>query len=195
MPEIDGIEVIRHLAKLESSGNLLLMSGYDRGVLHSAETLAKGHGLNVIKNLTKPISTDEISKLFLSLANDSGQNKFISGNKGKASKGHDSFVPDERDLRKAIETKELVLYYQPQIEMKTGMLSGVEALVRWLHPEYGLIYPDKFIALAERTGLIEQLTEEVIHLAIAQSLRWQNTGKPIKISINIGTKHYQLETA
>ncbi len=189
MPDMDGIEVIRHLAIQKSLSHLVLISGYDSGVLHSAETLAKSHGLKVIKILTKPISTDELTNTLLSFTKTSLQSKSATINKSQQDLKANIFTPSERDLQKAIENKELVLYYQPQITMKTEMLSGAEALVRWLHPEFGLIYPDKFIALAESTGLIEQLTEEVIHLAIAQSLHWQKMGKTTKLSINISAQN------
>jgi len=189
MPEMDGIEVIRHLAEHKSPASLILVSGYDSGVLHSAETLALSCGLNVINTFTKPMNTKVLTSLLTSLSSKPAHREFVSTNKGKSNQGKFEFVPTEKDLCDAIDNQQLVLYYQPQIHMETASLHGVEALVRWLHPEFGIILPDKFIALAERTGLIEQLTEEVIHLAIRQSVHWQKLNKSIRLSVNISAQN------
>src|SRR6266508_2074588 len=77
------------------------------------------------------------------------------------------------DLRRAVDEGELVLYYQPQIDLKTGALTSVEALVRWMHPKRGLVGPDEFIPLAERTGLIKRLTRTVLTEAIRQARAWE----------------------
>ena len=189
MPEMDGIEVIRHLAEHRSPARLILVSGYDSGVLHSAETLALSCGLNVINTFTKPINIDVFTCLLISLLNKKTQREFASSNNDKASQGKFDFIPTEQDLRDAIDNKQLILYYQPQINMKTECLHGAEVLVRWLHPEFGLVFPDKFIALAEQTGLIEQLSEEVIHLAIKQSVHWQKLNRATRLSINISAQN------
>lgn len=189
MPDMDGIEVIRHLAEHKSPARLILVSGYDSGVLHSAETLALSCGLNVINTFTKPINTEILTNLLTSLSNKQAQRDFVSTHNDKAEHGAFEFIPTEKDLRDAIDNKQLILYYQPQINMKTECLHGAEVLVRWLHPEFGLIFPDKFIALAEQTGLIEQLSEEVIHLAIKQSVHWQELNRATRLSINISAQN------
>ncbi len=89
------------------------------------------------------------------------------------------------ELRQAIEAGGLMVYYQPQINAKSGRLEGVEALARWRHPEHGLIGPDEFIPLAERTGLIGPLTQWVMQQALNQCAAWVQVGLDIKISINI----------
>ncbi|HBY85961.1 MAG TPA: hypothetical protein DEO86_08810 [Colwellia sp.] len=189
MPDMDGIEVIRHLAEHKSPASLILISGYDSGVLHSAETLALSCGLNVINTFTKPINTELLTCFLTSLSNKRVQREFVVCNNDKASQGKFDFIPTEQDLRHAIDKKQLILHFQPQINMKTACIHGAEVLVRWLHPEFGLIYPDKFIALAEQTGLIEQLSEEVIHLAIKQSVHWQKLNRATRLSINISAQN------
>lgn len=97
----------------------------------------------------------------------------------------------ETDLRKALEKNEFLLHYQPKVCNKTGELVGVEALIRWNHPELGLIYPDKFIKLAEETGLITQIGEWVIEQACIQNKKWQLSGiSPIKIAVNLSTQQF-----
>ncbi|PCI58274.1 MAG: hypothetical protein COB35_13925 [Gammaproteobacteria bacterium] len=191
MPDLDGVEIIRYLAKGQSKATLILISGYDRGVLHAAEALAQDHGLTVAGNFIKPISTSELKQLLISLRSSIKAppmvTKTIIQTQPLTTKV--TFVPNEEDLRIAIQKKQLVLHYQPQINLKKQTIVGVEALVRWLHPSHGLIYPDKFITLAEQSGLIEQLTEEVINLAVAQSQQWKEQAITIKISINISAQN------
>jgi diguanylate cyclase (GGDEF)-like protein len=80
------------------------------------------------------------------------------------------------DLRRAVDEGELMLYYQPQIDLRTGAMTSVEALVRWMHPKRGLVGPDEFIPLAERTGLIKRLTRSVLTEAIRQARAWELAG-------------------
>jgi diguanylate cyclase (GGDEF)-like protein len=95
-------------------------------------------------------------------------------------------------LRKALEQKEFVTHYQARVDLNSGKVLGAEALVRWQHPEHGLIPPAKFIQLAEDTGLIVPLTEWVIHTACSQNKVWQEAGLlPMDITVNISTRSFQ----
>jgi|GEM_PF-1718389 len=92
----------------------------------------------------------------------------------------------EQALRKGIENKEFVLYYQPQINLSTGKLVGVEALIRWIHPTKGLVSPNDFIPLAEETGLILPLGEWCLHTACQQYVAWQKKGLVLQwVAVNI----------
>ncbi len=92
----------------------------------------------------------------------------------------------ETDLRKALDRHEMVVYYQPKINIQTGSISGAEALVRWISPEKGMISPGSFIPQAEESGLIVQIGEFVLREAAFQCVRWQSMGlPPIPISINL----------
>ena len=95
------------------------------------------------------------------------------------------------ELRQALEQGELELYYQPKIHLRTGLMTRVEALVRWNHPERGLIMPDAFIPAAEKSGLIRNLTEWVIHAALEQSQKWQDQMLPIHVAVNLSAKVLQ----
>jgi diguanylate cyclase (GGDEF)-like protein len=88
------------------------------------------------------------------------------------------------DLQSAIDTNELVMHYQPKIDLRTGAVTGVEALVRWQHPALGLIPPDEFIGLAEHTDLIGPLTDAVLELAIAQLSDWHRQGIEVTVAVN-----------
>ena len=105
---------------------------------------------------------------------------------------HDVYSPERlgliADLHKAIDNDELIVDYQPQCDPASGELLGVEALVRWRHPERGLLMPDAFISLAEHTGLIRQLTHRVLDTALRQAGEWQHAGRPLRVAVNISAR-------
>ncbi|HEY8283961.1 MAG TPA: EAL domain-containing protein [Chloroflexota bacterium] len=96
-----------------------------------------------------------------------------------------------RDLRQTIQGNELMLYYQPKIDLATNRLQGVEALLRWLHPERGFIPPDYFIPMAEQTGLIDPLTTWVLETALRQCRAWQSAGRTIPVAVNLSARALQ----
>lgn len=97
----------------------------------------------------------------------------------------------ESSLRRAIEREELVLYYQGKVETRTGRITGVEALVRWNHPELGLLAPDQFIPLAEETGLIVPLSRWVLREACLQVCAWQKQNLPsLSIAVNLSARQF-----
>ncbi|KEO84049.1 putative bifunctional diguanylate cyclase/phosphodiesterase [Tumebacillus flagellatus] len=101
----------------------------------------------------------------------------------------------EKDLRKAIERGEFRVYYQPQIDIETGQMIGMEALVRWQHPERGMVSPGLFIPLAEETNLIVPIGEWVMRTACEQTKRWQDAGyPPIRVSINLSAHQFAQPT-
>jgi diguanylate cyclase (GGDEF)-like protein len=98
------------------------------------------------------------------------------------------------DLRRAIDDGELVLYFQPKIDLRSGALSGVEALVRWKHPLRGLIAPDLFIPVAEQAGLIEPLTRWVLRAALVQASAWRRIGLDIPVAVNLSMRSLRDDT-
>lgn len=95
------------------------------------------------------------------------------------------------DLRIAIEDDSLMLYYQPKVNIQSGIVTDVEALLRWNHPKYGFIPPDEFIPYAEQNGLIKQLTLWVLNQALKQCKEWHNKGVYLGVAVNISTKNLQ----
>jgi EAL domain-containing protein (putative c-di-GMP-specific phosphodiesterase class I) len=177
MPDVDGIQVIRLLAERGCQSTLFLISGHDTGILHSAEQLALAHNLNVAPSQQKPIRIAHLQECI--------QEVIDSISSGGGNHHTQDTTPSEHELRDAIAQQQLELYYQPKINLYHNTLSGVEALIRWPHPERGMILPDQFIPLAESSGLIDQLTSEVINQASKQHQRWQMQGFTTPIAINV----------
>ena len=100
----------------------------------------------------------------------------------------------ETDLRFAIERKEFELYYQPIIDLDSATVVGFEALVRWNHPQRGVVPPNEFIPIAENTGMIVPMTVQILHSACAQLKRWQQQypdyEKPLSVAVNLSGKHF-----
>jgi diguanylate cyclase (GGDEF)-like protein len=95
------------------------------------------------------------------------------------------------DMEKALENNEFTLYYQPQVDIKNGNIVGVEALIRWIHEEKGIISPDRFIPIAEETGLISKIGEWVLREACSQMKKWQNSNlPPMKVSVNLSAQQF-----
>jgi diguanylate cyclase (GGDEF)-like protein/PAS domain S-box-containing protein len=116
--------------------------------------------------------------------------------------GHAVYAPEQEaqtlrrsslagELRRSISQEELVLHYQPQITLATGAISAVEALIRWNHPRDGLIPPDRFIPMAEETGIIHPLTGWVIDSALAQLCRWLDQGLDLRVSVNVSPRNIE----
>lgn len=175
MPGVDGVEIIRFLAEIDCDALLILVSGFDSGVLHSAQQLAIEQGLNFSGSLNKPFRPDILAKMLkgLSIVPKSANTK--------------QFVdpPSVAELRQAIKLNELVVYYQPKIDINDLSFTAVEALVRWQHPKQGLIGPNLFISMAEENGLIDDLTWVVMHQAMTDCKIWKNNGLDTKVSVNM----------
>ncbi len=178
MPGIDGVELLRHLATIQFAGALILVSGEDQRIIEAAQSLADAHGLNIRAALRKPVSSDQLKQLV--------ESDLTEARPETSSFAMPSYSADS--IRKAIEQQQFVLHYQPKVDMMSGKLSGVEALVRWQHPTDGLILPERFISVAEEAGLIERLTRSVIAGpwgALQQAHKWINAGLDIQIAFNV----------
>ncbi|MFQ5863168.1 MAG: EAL domain-containing protein [Candidatus Brocadiales bacterium] len=102
----------------------------------------------------------------------------------------------EASLRRALEHEEFVVHYQPQVNINTGQIVGMEALVRWQHPDHGLVFPAEFISLMEDTGLIVPVGEWVLRTACAQNKAWQEAGlSPVRMAVNFSARQFRQQNA
>jgi EAL domain-containing protein (putative c-di-GMP-specific phosphodiesterase class I) len=98
----------------------------------------------------------------------------------------------EANLRNALQNNELVLYYQPRVDVETREIRGMEALLRWIHPQFGLVSPAQFIPLAEETGLIVRIGEWIVGEAARQNKAWRDAGLPnIRVSVNLSPVQFR----
>jgi EAL domain-containing protein (putative c-di-GMP-specific phosphodiesterase class I) len=159
MPDMDGVELLRWLGQQQCKAGILLMSGLDRRVLETAEVLAASLGLAVVGRLQKPFKLTELEKMLANHATTASASR---------SPQRPPIAVTANDLQRAIDRNEFVLYYQPQLDIATGRVMGLEALVRWQNPELGLVFPDTFIGKAESFGLIDQLGWLVVNRGLAE---------------------------
>ena len=216
-------EVARRLsAKLRGSDTLARLGGDEFALLleeradaHSVATRARqlletlaapmsvaGHSLVITASIgisLYPDDGDDADRLLreadraMSAAKQHGRNNFQFFTKALTEGAFERLIL-ENALRGAVERNELLLIYQPQIELSTGRLAGVEALVRWQHPELGLIAPARFIALAEDIGVIHNIGAWVLRTACAQMKAWIAAGFEVPtVAVNLSVK--QLERA
>jgi len=181
MPDMDGIQVMRLLAETGYRLPLILLSGYDMGVLHSAEKLARAHSLKIVASLSKPLKLETLQGVL--------QDHTPSEVNERICSVSNDLKLTANELQTAIHNNQLVLHYQPQIDIKSGSLAGVEALVRWQHPEHGLISPGLFIPLAENNNLIGDLTAQVIKLTVEQTSDWKKKKLMLQVSVNISAEN------
>jgi EAL domain-containing protein (putative c-di-GMP-specific phosphodiesterase class I)/CheY-like chemotaxis protein len=174
MPDMDGVEVVRHLAARKECPPLAFLSGAESGLLRAAEALGRAYGLKVLGALSKPVSQKALIEVLdqITVAAPPRSRRAV-------------VKIAEADLERGIEADEMIFHYQPKISVDTGRMESVEALVRWRHPEHGLLFPDAFIALAEAGHLIHPLTQRLVEVGFRQLARWQNEGFSTKLGINL----------
>jgi len=100
----------------------------------------------------------------------------------------------EAALRRALKNEEFVLHYQPRVSAASGRATGAEALLRWKHPEWGLVEPARFIPLLEETGMIVPVGAWVLAEACRQAKAWQDGGQPMRVSVNLSSRQFRSET-
>ena len=163
------LEIVDALGASREPPRTILIGG-DKAILNSVEKSVAQHKLELVGVLTRPLSFSAVSNFLESQPVDDAE----------------SSTPDPISHQlEAIPNDEIVVHYQPMISMADRTIRRVEALVRWRHPQLGLLRPARFIAHAERSGAIVPLTWEVLRRAIDQHMTWKNEGMLLSVSVNI----------
>ncbi len=174
MPTMDGVQFVRQLVDRQYQGGLILVSGEDDRLLQTVEKLVRAHRITLLGSLGKPVSPDALATLI------SQWIQLQPAHLPKAAKTYHA-----EDLALAINDSKLVNHYQPKVAVATGQVVGVETLVRWEHSDDGLVYPDRFIRLAEKHGLIDELTRNVLANAFRQTKSWRRAGLGFRVAVNV----------
>ena len=178
MPIMDGVELIRSMAQKSMTSSVIILSAKDPILIASVGTMAEADGLHVLGTFQKPLLPDALECSLL---------RFIQDIKNQASEPK---APVENEvtaleLSEALANGELTLAFQPKLTVHGLMLKGVEALARWRHPQKGAISPGVFIPLAERHGMIDALTRNLLQLAFEHKRSWQNYGLRFNLAFNL----------
>ena len=175
MEGMDGIQFLAELTDQCPNAAVVLVSAMHRSVLASVEELAKNTGLRVLGAIEKPLERERMVALLEGLK---------SGRRVQAPEEIlESFSHDE--IRDALTNQQIVLFYQPKVDLRDGRLIGAEALARWRHPLRGIIPPMSFIPAAEKSGLINELTWKMLESGLRTAADGGNVGLDISVSINI----------
>ncbi|HEY9080289.1 EAL domain-containing response regulator [Magnetovibrio sp.] len=174
MPEMDGIEFLRHLVERDFKGGVALISGEDKRILDTVAQLGMAQNLTILGALSKPITPAGLLELL---------QKFL--NRAEARGPRAGVEVSAAELKAALDGGKLTAYFQPKVSVQTRQLVGVETLVRWIDVDKGFIPPDAFISVAENNGLIDQLTDTVLAVAMQQGGAWLENGLDLKIAVNL----------
>jgi EAL domain-containing protein (putative c-di-GMP-specific phosphodiesterase class I)/CheY-like chemotaxis protein len=169
MPDMDGVEIMRFLATHKARAGIVLVSGMDLRTISSAQQLGRGRGLNVVGTLQKPFTEEDLLQRL------------------QAAKAATQAITAE-DLMGAIERSELAVHYQPTARRfadGTWDIYSVEALLRWQHPERGLIGPDAFLQIGETHGLIRSMTDFVLQRGVEQLKGWRASHLDLGLRVNV----------
>jgi EAL domain-containing protein (putative c-di-GMP-specific phosphodiesterase class I) len=179
MPGQDGIETIRAFAALGLESAIAIMSVEEERIIETAGMLAELHGLRMLGTIAKPLTTEKLEPILKRM---------------REAPGHpvdDTVIAPDQDFKNAFEHTELFLLYQPKVGMRTGKFAGVEALVRWKHPELGILQPASFVpAMAEHDRYGAALTEFSLREAISCAGRWHQAGRELGIAINLSVRAF-----
>jgi EAL domain-containing protein (putative c-di-GMP-specific phosphodiesterase class I)/FixJ family two-component response regulator len=177
MPIMDGVELLRGIAQEKCVKGVIILSAKDPILIASVGTMAEADGLHVLGTFQKPLQRDLLETSLLRYVRE-----LKTADVSEPAPQSDVTV---LDFCNALDAGEITLAYQPKLTVQGLILRGVEALARWKHPQKGNISPGVFIPLAERHGLIDKLTRELLVVAFKQKQEWQQYGLRFHLAFNL----------
>jgi EAL domain-containing protein (putative c-di-GMP-specific phosphodiesterase class I)/FixJ family two-component response regulator len=172
--EEDGVHLLRHLRRNRADPSVIFVSGMEERIRAAAFRIANDLGLRVAGTLAKPVDPYRLHALLLT-------NPAHVRPSARANREY----PSTEELKQALLDNEIHTEFQPKTNLMTGEIVGAEALVRWNSPDRGLIFPEQFIAEAERSDLINKLTYRVMHDAIAACRVWRERRPNCSVAVNV----------
>jgi EAL domain-containing protein (putative c-di-GMP-specific phosphodiesterase class I)/ActR/RegA family two-component response regulator len=176
MPGMDGVQLLDALARCAVRVPIVVASQRGAALIDSVLQVGRANGLQVLAGLEKPLRAPELGRALQANPPPLPTARTDTDLDG---------CTDAEMLREALRRNEIEVAYQPKVDMRSGQVSGVEALARWRHPQNGQIAPDRFIALAEREGLIHALTASVADQAMARLATWKQSGFRLTLALNL----------
>jgi len=167
----DGQQLLRQLGMEGCPARIVLTSHLDGATLNAGREISAQYGLKVSGILPKPFRPQTCRELLLEIKT--------------------ATTVTSNELAVAITDNQLFLEYQPQLDCQFGRIRGVEALVRWAHPTRGVVAPNEFISLAERTPIIDELTDWVFLSAARQIALWREAALPLRLAVNVSARNFE----
>ena len=167
MPEIDGIELLRWLIEHRCTVPILILSGFDVRILDAAKRVGRERGLEIAAALSKPVRAPELKQRL------------------EAMRRAEPQPLGAEDVEKALESNQLFVFYQPKVRLSDGTACGMEALLRWLHPERGVIPAGEMLDVIEASPMAETITEFVLRSGLQQQKKWAEEGAHLSLAVNM----------
>jgi EAL domain-containing protein (putative c-di-GMP-specific phosphodiesterase class I)/FixJ family two-component response regulator len=176
MPEMDGMEFIRHLGQTGREIAIIIISAQDRALLNSVEKMTRAYGVRLLGVIQKPIELEALKELIA--RHTSPTRKLV-----RSFAEVPSFSLEQ--ILHGVKEKQFEPFFQPKVELATGGVVGAEALARWCHPELGLIGPYAFIPTLEQRGRLDELTFLMLDKAASACYSWRRHGLELTVSVNL----------
>jgi EAL domain-containing protein (putative c-di-GMP-specific phosphodiesterase class I)/ActR/RegA family two-component response regulator len=174
LPGMDGLELIRKLATLDTGARLVVTGAQPHNVLFSVETLAQAYGLDLLGAIAKPVTEAKLKPLL---------DHYTPAVSTLVRETAPSFT--FTDVGIGLQKRQFEPFFQPKIELATGQVKGLEAFARWRHPEHGVLGPASFIDALEQHNRIDFLDWTMIEMSVERCRQFHDQGIPISISINM----------
>lgn len=179
MPGLDGVQLIQKLAALEQPPLLAIMSSASRRLMGSACMVARAHGITVLEQIAKPARAPVIRRLL---------EKLVSRLEHEEQREAPAIaVPTREELLQALERREFHAWYQPKASLIDGRIVAAEALVRWQHPQHGVLRPGSFMGALTAAGLDEALLWVILDQALQAQADWAQLGFRLSVAVNLPT--------
>lgn len=175
MPEMDGMEFLRHVSQEHHNIAAIIISSLDRNLLASVGRMTRMYGIKLLGAIEKPISPADLQNMLSKYEQ--------SENKWPRDDAKPSYSLDE--IMRGIRSQNFEPFFQPKLDLKTGRLVGAEALARWIHSEHGVVSPQSFIPLLEQSGNIDDLTFLMLKHAVTACRSLHHKGHYIAVSVNL----------